>query len=121
MYKAFANTRLFTVTYLILVLPTYYLAYSSLIETGASLSSLNMPSILYILSMVAIWVICLIRGAIIGKNWLVLIPTVAFVFNLTPALSAIPIVPYAYHLLAILIGAVCPRVAMTHTETYEMK
>ena len=121
MYKAFANTSLFTMTYLIFTLPTYYLAYSGMVENSSSASTLNLPAALYILSMVGIWGICFIRGSIIGKNWLVLIPTVAFVFNLTPALTAIPIVPYAYHLLAIFLGAACPLVAATHTETYEMR
>jgi hypothetical protein len=105
MYKALANSTIFTVTYLIFVLPTYYLTYVSIIENGLVMRAFNLPSILYIVSMLAIWAICLIRGAMIGKNWLVLIPTVAFVFNLTPSLTAIPFVPYVYHFLAIIIGA----------------
>ncbi len=111
MYKAFSNTRLFVMTYLVLALPTY------LADAGAVAND----SILYVLSMVGIWGICLIRGTIIGKNWLVLIPSVAFVFDLTPALAAISFVPYLYHLLAILLGAASPSVAVTHTDTYKMR
>lgn len=119
MYKTFADTRLFVMTYLILVLPIYFLADSDIV--GQSLSSLSLLSVLYVLSMVGILGICLIRGAIIGKNWLVLIPTVAFVFDLTPALTAISIVPYLYHSLAIFLGAFFLPVAVTHTNRYEMR
>ncbi|WP_029147347.1 hypothetical protein [Methylophilus sp. 5] len=111
MYKAFSNTKLFMMTYLTLVLPTY-LADAGMIEHG---------SILYVLAMVGIWAICLSRGAIIGKRWLVLIPTVAFVFDLTPALAVISFVPYLYHLLAIVLGALCTSDAITHTDSYNTR
>lgn len=117
MYKAFANTSLFTLTYVICLIPTYYAAYAGIAENA----SLDAPAILYLLSMLGIWAICLIRGDIIGKLWLVLIPTVAFIFNLTPALTSIPIVPYAYHLLAILLGAALPSVALTAADGFEMR
>jgi hypothetical protein len=117
MYKAFTNTSLFTLTYLICLIPTYYSAYAGMTENA----TLSAPAILYLLSMLGIWGICLIRGAIVGKHWLVLIPTVAFIFNLTPALTAIPIVPYAYHFLAILLGAALPSVALTPADGYEMR
>jgi len=111
MYKAFSNTRLFIMTYLVLALPTY------LADAGIIANS----SILYALSMVGIWAICLIRGTIIGKHWLVLIPSVAFVFDLTPALAAITFVPYLYHALAILLGAASPSIALSHRDTYKMR
>ncbi|MGP1716168.1 MAG: hypothetical protein ACTS9Y_03220 [Methylophilus sp.] len=121
MNRAFANTSLFTMTYLICVLPTYFSAYLGMVENTTLSSTFSLPSILYLLSMLAIWAICLIRGAVIGKNWLVLIPTVAFVFNLTPALTAIPIVPYAYHLLAILLAVASYPGALINTDAYEMR
>jgi len=111
MYTAFSNTRLFMIAYLVLALPTY-LADAGMIERGA---------MLYVLSMVGIFGICLVRGSLIGKNWLVLIPTVAFVFDLTPALAAISFVPYLYHALAILLGAASPSVALAHNDTYKMR
>jgi len=111
MYQAFLNTKLFIVTYLILILPTY-LADTGIIENN---------SIPYVLSMVGIWGICLIRGHIIGKYWLVAIPSVAFVFDLTPALAEIALVPYLYHMLAMVIGAACLADTPTASDTYHLR
>jgi hypothetical protein len=118
MYKAFANTGLFTIIYLAFVLPLYAIADAGMVENGLSFSLASMS---YVLCMVAIWAICLIRGAIIDKPWLVLIPTVAFVFDLTPALTAIPFVPYVYHLLAILIGASSSLATLSRTDTFKTR
>jgi hypothetical protein len=106
MYHALLKTKLFILTYLVLVLPT------GLADAGIIANS----SILYGLSMVGIWAICLIRGHIIGKYWLVAIPSVAFVFDLMPALAAIALVPYLYHLLAMVIGAACLPDAPTASD-----
>ena len=119
MYKIFSDTRVFTVSYLLLVLPTY-LADAGIVENGLSLNTFNMTSLLYVLCMVGIWGICLIRGAMIGKNWLVLIPTVAFIFDLTPALTVISAVPYLYHALAIILGTVSPGVTR-NVDRYETR
>jgi hypothetical protein len=121
MYKKYADTKIFVITYLVFLLPISFLTYSGMVKNSLSLSTLNMPSILYVLSMMGIWGICLIRGHLIGKHWLVLIPTISFVFNLTPTLSAITSVPYVYHLLAISLGVACPLVAEGHSGTYEMR
>jgi hypothetical protein len=117
MYKAFANTTIFTTTYLIFILPTYYFTNPSNIENGLVISIFSLPFMLYVLSMVVIWGICFIRGAMIGKRWLVAIPTVAFVFNLTPSLSMIPFVPYVYHFLALTLGVVCPLLTVSTPDT----
>ena len=114
MHKAFANKTLFVITYIVFLLPTYFVSYAAIAENGLAWNAITISSSLYILSMVAIWGICFARGVMIGKNWLVLIPTVAFIFNLTPALTAIPFVPFVYHLLAITLGAACPLVSSEH-------
>ncbi|PPC94167.1 MAG: hypothetical protein CTY33_05060 [Methylotenera sp.] len=111
MYKAFANKNLFMISYIICLLPTYFLGYAGIVENGLALNAITISSILYMLSMAVIWGICFARGVLIGKEWLVLIPTVAFIFNLTPALTAIPFVPYEYHLLAIILGVACPLIS----------
>jgi hypothetical protein len=116
--KAFANTTIFTVTYLIFIMPTYYFVNASNIENGLAINVFSLPFMLYVLSMVVIWSICLIRGAMIGKRWLVMIPTVAFVFTLTPSLSMIPFVPYVYHFLALTLGAVCPLLTVSRSDTH---
>ena len=115
MYKAFANTSLFTITYLIAVVPNLF--FSNIVEKGLMLTTFGIASMLYFLSMIVILAICHIRGSLIGKHWLVLIPTVAFVFDMTPSLTGIHIVPHVYHALAIIIGMACPLGADTHSNT----
>ncbi|HEY0563773.1 MAG TPA: hypothetical protein VGD04_10630 [Methylophilus sp.] len=117
MYKAIANTTLFAVLYLIFILPSYYFNLASSINSALTDKALSLPFVLYLLSMLVLCGICLMRGAMIGKYWLVLIPAVAFVFNLTPVLNEIPLVPYVYHLLAIIIGSACPLVSMSAPDT----
>lgn len=114
MYKAFENRTLFVITYIILLLPTYFSSYAGVVENG--LAAMPFSSLLYVLSMMAIVAICFARGALIGKHWLVLIPVVAFIFNLTPALTAIPFVPFVYHVLAITLGAALPLVTQQHAS-----
>lgn len=110
MHKAISNSKIFMLIYLILLLPTYWgLADSGAIEPG---------SIFYILSMAAIFAICMIRGEMIAKKWLVLIPLVAFLLDLMPAFSAISFTTYLYHLLAMIIGVACPITA-TLNNRYE--
>lgn len=120
MYKAFSSTKLFVIAYLALVLPTLHLADTAAVEQGVFLTTFNLPALLYIASMLGIWALCYIRGSIIGKQWLVAIPTVAFVFDLTPSLVTISAVPYLYHLLAIIIGVASPLVAINH-DRYGMR
>lgn len=117
MYKTFSNTTIFTLTYIIFFLPTYFFAYTGIVKNGLEASILTLPAILYILSVAAIGTICMIRGALIGKKWFVLIPIVAFVSNLTPALSTIPFLPFVYHLLALLLGALLPVVKESSTNS----
>jgi hypothetical protein len=118
MHQAFANRALFVITYAIFLLPTYFLSYAGIAENGWSLQAISFSSLLYVLSMIAILAICYARGVLIGKNWLVLIPAVAFTFNLTPTLTTIPFVPFVYHLLAISLGAVLPL--LTQHETFNV-
>ena len=111
MYHAISNAKIFVLVYLILLVPTYLgLADSGVIGTGA---------IVYILSMAGIFAICLIRGEMIAKKWLVLIPLVGFVLDLMPAFSTISFTTYLYHLLALILGVACPITA-TLNSRYEV-
>lgn len=105
MYKAISSTKIFVLLYLILILPTYL----------ADIGIAGPGTFLYGISMAGIYVICLIRGDIIAKHWLVLMPTVSFLFDLTPALAVISIAPYVYHCLAIIIGISCPPKTVART------
>lgn len=50
--------------------------------------------------------LCWIRGAFVGKVWLVIFPILAMVFDLIPGLSAIPLIPTVINLLAIILVVV---------------
>lgn len=102
MYKTLSDARIFVLVYLILMLPTY------LADTGIT----GTDSMLYLLSMVGIFGICLIRGRIIGKNWLIFVSVAAFGLDLIPALSSIAFTSYLYHALAMVVGVACPVVAV---------
>jgi hypothetical protein len=114
MNKALANTAIFVSAYIVLMFPTY-LAYVDAHSTAMqavnteSLHMLSFPFLLHLTSMLALCWICLVRGAIVGKSWLVLLPMIAIAFEFVPVLSTIPYIPTAYHLLAIIIGAVSIR------------
>ena len=120
MNKALENTSIFVGAYLVVMGLTYLL--SSLGSADLVVQSLDgvtspdtavslLPLFLHICAIIALLWISLVRGMAIGKEWIVLLPMVAFAFNFIPKLSTIPIVPSAYHLLAIVIGAACPIIA----------
>lgn len=116
MRKALANTRVFIGSYVILMLLTYYLAHlgsrSPILQglEAADTHLFNFPFVLHLSAMLVLFWICFIRGSIIGGKWLVFLPMVVFAFEFIPKLSAIPIVPSVYHLLAIVVGAASPIV-----------
>lgn len=120
MNKALENTSIFVGAYLIVMGLTYFL--SSLGSADLVVQSLDgvaspeislslLPLLLHLCAIVVLLWISLVRGMAIGKEWIVLLPVVAFAFNFIPKLSTIPMVPYAYHLLAIVIGAACPIIS----------
>ncbi len=126
MNKAFENTSIFVGAYLILLALTYFL--SSLGSADLLAQSLDgvatpetsislMPLILHICAIVALLWISLVRGMLIDKEWIVLLPMVAFAFNFIPKLSSIPVVPSIYHLLAIVIGAACPIISRLEAKS----
>ena len=123
MSKALANTKVFVSSYVFFMMLTYYLAQlgsqspflQGLDVAGASVY--NFPFFLHLSAMLILLWICFARGVIIGERWLVLLPMVVFAFEWIPKLSAIPVVPTIYHLLAIVIGAACPIVSSMDKST----
>lgn len=124
MRQALANTKVFACAYIVLMLLTYYLGQlgsrSPIISDLeiAEPNLLSFPLMLHVGAMLALFWICLVRGAIIHKKWLALLPVVVFAFEFIPKLSVIPIVPSVYHLLAIVIGVLSPIVAVSEQSVY---
>jgi len=110
--KFFANAPVFAIVYILFMLPTYYLPYvgsnsSALNALGAAAGAgLNPAFYWHLIALLVLIVAAWFRGTFIGKKWLVIFPILATVFDLTPGLSAIPLVPTAMHLLAIILGVV---------------
>lgn len=120
MNKALANTTVFIVTYVLLMIPAYltYVDSSSTISSGSlGMNMVTLPLLLHMGSMLMLCYICFIRGKLIGKSWLGCIPLIAIAFEFLPALSAIPLVPSVYHLLAIVIGSFASKVVSVPTDT----
>jgi len=57
-------------------------------------------------AMLVLCFLCWVRGAYVGKGWLIIFPILAIVFDFVPGLSAIPMIPTVMHLLAIILGVV---------------
>lgn len=110
--KALGNAPVFVIAYIIFMVPTYVLPYmgsnSSVVGAlgavaGAGINPAFWP---HIGSMLILCFLCWVRGAYVGKAWLVIFPVLAIAFDFMPGLSAIPFVPTVMHLLAIIMGVV---------------
>ena len=108
--KAIGNAPVFVIAYIIFMLPTYYLPYvgsnSAVIGAlgAAAGAGVNPAFWIHIGAMLVLCFLCWVRGAYVGKSWLIVFPILAIVFDFVPGLSAIPLIPTVMHLLAIILG-----------------
>lgn len=114
----FGNVGVFVVAYLLLMIPTYWLPYlgsnTTLLNTVAAAGSQLLPAfLLHLAALVLLVAIAGLRGFRIEKRWLPIFPVLALVFDLTPGLTLVPLVPTVMHLAAIILGVVSPPAA-TH-------
>ncbi|KKJ75214.1 hypothetical protein WH95_19535 [Kiloniella litopenaei] len=108
MSKLAANTVVFVMVYILCMIPTYLLPYmgsnSAIVTIGTV--GFNPAFWFHLLCFVALAVIVWQRGQVIDANWLLIFPVLALVFDFTPGLNVIPLVPTVMHLLAIIIGVI---------------
>lgn len=108
--SAFGNPALFAILYILLMIPTYWLPYmgsnSAVLNATGSAAGVGMnPAFWPHLGALALLIgVAWMRGKPIGKTWLVIFPILALVFDLTPGLNFIPLVPTVMHLMAIILG-----------------
>lgn len=114
--KIFENAGVFFATYVLVMLPTYVLPYfgsNSLLAQGAGIAArsneLGGGAIggLFLMHLGCLAVLALItwvRGSSTGRSWVVVFPALAAVFDLTPGLNIIPLVPTLMHVLAMVLG-----------------
>lgn len=101
----------FLVSYLALMIPTYLLPYAgsnSSIINGVSAIMGRGPTPMWWMHFWCLFMLILVahvRGQLLGKGFLLAFPLIALVFDLTPGLSSIPLVPTFLHLLCLILGA----------------
>ena len=114
------NTVAFVVAYLVLMVPTYILPYfgsNSTLVNGLS-AGLGMGPTpqwwahVWCLSM--LMVLAWLRGSAVAKGFLPIFPVLAAVFDMTPGLSVIPLIPTFLHVGGMILGTM--GVATTATE-----
>lgn len=118
----FRNAIVFFVIYLLFLIPTYYLPYagsnSSVINAlGAAVGAGLSPQFwAHVAALFVLVITTWLRGCAIGKQWIVVFPLIAAVFDMTPGLSIIPLIPTAMHVIALIMGArgATTAVPMTH-------
>lgn len=105
-----AHPAIYVALYLVLMLPTYFLPYlgsnSAVLNTAGLASGVGMHPLFWVhlLFLGAIVALAWVRGTRTGRRWIIVFPVLAAVFDLTPGLSFIPLVPTVMHLLAIILG-----------------
>lgn len=121
--KLLGNAPVFVVAYILFMIPTYYLPYtgsnSSIlhgVDAAAGTKALNFAFLLHMGTMLVLCFLCWVRGAYVGKGWLIIFPILAIVFDFVPGLSAIPLIPTVMHLLAIILGVAGAKAVATTTR-----
>ena len=95
------------------MLPTYVLPYlgsnAALLRGSAravGVRDTTTPGVfaVHLACLLALCALAAVRAAVVGRRWLVVLPLLALVFDLTPGLSLIPLVPTMLHLAAVILG-----------------
>ena len=110
MPSIFRNTLVFVVGYVILLIPTYLLPWlgsnsAVLNAVGAAVGHGMTPQWwAHAWCLVMLVLMAWMRSDFVGRKYLPVFPFLAALFDLTPGLSMIPLVPTALHLAAIILG-----------------
>ena len=112
----FGHTAVFVTIYLVLMLPTYALPFfgsNSAVLSGSysgATNEISPATILHVVTWLLIIALTGVRGKIIGKLWIVVLPVIGTVFDFMPVLSSIPLVITVLHIVTIILGvALTPR------------
>lgn len=116
--KFFGNPVFFVIAYILLMLPTYALAFlgSNSVVVGAIAGGMTPMFLLHIALLTILVVVTWFRGSFIDKKWLVIFPIMATVFDMVPGLNLIPLIPTFMHLLAIILGVALTKTTAPTTQ-----
>ncbi len=120
--KVLGNAPVFIIAYILFMLPTYFLPYagsnSSVLhgmDAAQGTQNMNFAFWLHMGALLVLCFLCWVRGAYVGKGWLIIFPILAIFFDFVPGLSSIPLVPTVMHLLAMIMGVVGAKVITATT------
>ena len=120
--KVLGNAPVFIIAYILFMLPTYFLPYfgsnSSVLhgmDAALDAQRLNFAFWLHMGALLVLCFLCWVRGAYVGKGWLIVFPILAIFFDFVPGLSPIPLVPTVMHLLAMIMGVVGAKAIVSTT------
>lgn len=121
--KYFANGIVFVVVYLIFMIPTYLLPYlgsNSAVVTGLGVAAeqgMSPQQIMHLASLAVLIGVTWLRGSYVKKNWLIILPIIAAVFDMMPGLNLVPFVPTVMHVFVLIKGiASSPENTTVSTE-----
>ena len=112
----------FVILYVLMMVPTYILPYfgsnSAITNTFSSAMGLGFTPQwwMHAWSIAIIILLAWMRGKWIDKGYLPAFSIAAGIFDLTPILSSIPLIPTAFHLLAIVLGAMGKEISHDDTD-----
>lgn len=112
MRKILSHPAIYAILYLMFMAPTYLLPYlgsNSTFINAAAMSVgvwVNPWLSVHLAALLMLITLSWIRGSEIGKEWLVIFPILASLFDLLPGMNVVPFVPTVMHLLAIILGVV---------------
>lgn len=116
--RAIGNTAIFVIAYIILMIPTYVLPYfgSNSAIVGALSAALGLGPTpqwwMHMWCLATLIILAWMRGSYAGRAYLPIFPILATVFDLTPVINNIPLVPTTMHLLAIILGVMSKEPAV---------
>lgn len=114
MRKLLSHPVAYVALYVTFLLPTYVLPYlgsnAALLRASARSAGVRDTTTpgLFLAHLACLVVLCGLayaRGRATSRRWLVVLPVLALVFDLTPGLSLIPLVPTVLHIIAVVLGA----------------
>ncbi len=108
--KLVANAPTFIIAYVLFMIPTYILPYlgsnsAAVNFTGAATGIGMSPG--FWMHLVCLAVLCLLawaRATYVKQVWIVILPILALIFDLSPGLNLVPFVPTVLHILTIVFG-----------------
>lgn len=102
----------FVVLYVLLMVPTYILPYfgSNSTVTNAFAGAMGLGFLpqwwMHVWALAMMVLVAWMRGKWVDKGYLPAFAVAAGIFDMTPVLSSIPMIPTLFHLLAIILGAI---------------